>query len=52
MGGTSPIMKTIGQNFETTKRFVEIVMVFYHRAQIKSLGLQTIVKLLECTQEF
>jgi hypothetical protein len=26
-------------NFETTKHFVEIVMVPYHQAQIKSLGL-------------
>jgi len=30
-------------NFETTKHFVEIVMVPYHQFQIKSFGLQMVV---------
>jgi hypothetical protein len=41
-------------NLEKTKRFMEIVMVSYHQAQIESFGLQTndlVFKLLECTKK-
>jgi hypothetical protein len=42
----------IWSNLETTKRFMEIVVVPYCQAQIESLGLQTndfVIRLLECT---
>ncbi len=33
-------------NFDTTKHFVENVMVLYHQAQIELLGLQTHQKII------